>query len=117
MGATVLNIPELVIQRQEASALAEAVAGVLQHYPMAFAPQYVAWGNLAAVAIGVYGTRMYAYSQRMKESAAAKMMPPPPPQGPAAAAGGTKAPGQKVNGHHAPVTPADLFGFAPPEYE
>lgn len=66
MGSTLLKIPELAIDQKEAKLLADAIQGVAEHYPMVIDPKYAAIANLVMVGIGIYGTRVFAYSNRIK---------------------------------------------------
>jgi len=86
MGAAYFKIPELMLTPKEAEAVSEAIEDVAQYYPIGLNPVYVAWGNLAMVLFGTYGTRLGAYrvrmaAQRAAESQQAMMQPSAGPNG------------------------------------
>jgi hypothetical protein len=62
-GAT--QIPELALDKSEASQLASALKNVEQYYPMKISGKTLAWINLCMVAGSVYGARIVAYSARV----------------------------------------------------
>jgi hypothetical protein len=114
MGAAILDTPELVLDESEAKALADASAKVAAHYNHTIDPRTMAWVNLAMVAGGIYGTRIFAIRARYKAAAAA------------AAVGPRQTPGnvvdfQKTKGRTAASaaaaagptaqTPADIYGL------
>jgi hypothetical protein len=69
MGATFLSIEELALDPKEAKLLADAIHGVAEQFPVALDPKYIAIGNLATVAVGIYGMRIFAYKTRVKQDA------------------------------------------------
>jgi hypothetical protein len=65
MGAEILSIPELELDKDEAGKLGDAVANVAKHYNTVFDPKKVAIFQLAVVAGGIYGTRLFAVKNRL----------------------------------------------------
>ena len=66
IGASFLSMEELALDEKEAKLLADAIQGVAEHYPLTLDPKYLAVGNLVMVGVGIYGTRIFAYRNRMK---------------------------------------------------
>lgn len=64
MMAAALKTPELALEKDEAQAMATAIAEVSRHYPMTIDPKTMAWINLASCASMVYGPRLYMISTR-----------------------------------------------------
>lgn len=71
--AAALQTPELALQKAEAKGLADALAEVSSHYPMAIDPKTMAWVNLATCVGITYGPRVYMIRKRMEADSAAKM--------------------------------------------
>jgi len=69
MLASVVQVPELALERDEAAKLAGAIEKVSRHYPVNIAPKAVDWTNLAICAVTIYGTRIAAYRLRLKAEA------------------------------------------------
>ena len=67
--ATSTQIPELVLDKDEAHRVAEAIANVSRHYDMGASEKMVDWGNLFLVFGAVYGTRIWAYRLRTAKRA------------------------------------------------
>jgi hypothetical protein len=69
MLAALTREPRLALDPSECKALAMGIADVAQHYPHSVMdPKTVAWGNLAVIAMGTYGTRAFAImNDRKKE--------------------------------------------------
>lgn len=72
MAAIAFQSPELAINDTEAKALAAAVAGVAEHYPVAVDPKAMAWINLVMAAGYIYGPRFISARTRIKKAAAEK---------------------------------------------
>lgn len=67
MGAAILNVKELQLDKEEAKNLGDAVARVNSLYDgLILSEKQLAWVNLAMVGGTIYGPRFVAYSQRMK---------------------------------------------------
>lgn len=67
MGAALLDIEELALDKTEAEAYADAVKELARQYPTNINPKVVAWLNFGAVVGGIYGTRFQAYRMRLKK--------------------------------------------------
>jgi hypothetical protein len=65
MGAEICRVPEMELDKEEATKLADAIADVSKYYITSFDPKKVAWVHLAVIAGGVYGTRIFAYRNRI----------------------------------------------------
>jgi hypothetical protein len=72
MAAAFTKTPELTLETQEATSLAEGIADVAQYYPLDLAPEVLAWCNLFMIAIPIYGSRVYLVVERKKEEKAQK---------------------------------------------
>jgi hypothetical protein len=88
MGAEILSVPELELDKEECKKLGDAIQEVGKHYAMAFDPKHVAILNLCVVMGMIYGTRIAAVRTRTKKNAPAKATPiaqvpkqPPQPRG------------------------------------
>lgn len=97
MGAEICKVPELELDKEEAAKLADAIADVSKYYVTSFDPKKVAWVHLAVIAGGIYGTRIFAYRNRISAQKslgpqAAKPSPKPTPVNPSVPQA------QKVNG-------------------
>ena len=97
MGAEICKVPELELDKEEAAKLADAIADVSKYYITAFDPKKVAWVHLAVIAGGIYGTRIFAYRNRISAQKslgpqAVKPSPKPTPVNPSVPQA------QKVNG-------------------
>lgn len=97
MGAEICKVPELELDKEEAAKLADAIADVSKYYITAFDPKKVAWVHLAVIAGGIYGTRIFAYRNRISAQKslgpqAPKPSPKPTPVNPSVPQA------QKVNG-------------------
>ena len=108
MAVTVLKSPELVLEKGEADALANAIAEVEKHYSISLSPETRAWLGLATTAAMIYGPRAYLIAKRRRQegpqkSRAPKTVAPLPTPEPAPSEEGGPKPG-------GPLTPAD-FGF------
>jgi len=68
--------PELELADAEAKGLADAVAKVSALYDTKMNPRVLAWMNLAMVAGGIYGTRVWAIRARLNKDA--EKAPPAP---------------------------------------
>lgn len=66
MAAMALKSPELVIDDTEAKALSEGILAVQSHYNFAASAEVMAWVNLAAIMLGVYGPRVVLIRERKK---------------------------------------------------
>jgi hypothetical protein len=82
MGASMLNVPELMLSEKEASDLSEAIARVAALYDFGASEKTLAWTNLAVCMGGMYGTRFFAFNLRMKAEAEAKKAKVQPISGP-----------------------------------
>ena len=65
MGSEMMKVPELELDKEECTKLADAIADVSKYYVTAFDPKKVAWCHLAVIAGGIYGTRFFAYRNRI----------------------------------------------------
>jgi hypothetical protein len=106
MGAAILDTPELVLDEGEAKALADAAAKVAGHYNHTIDPRTVAWVNLAMVAGGIYGTRVFAIRARHRAAQAGPKQAPPLRNVVDFKAGKTSAAAGPVA-----QTPADIYGL------
>ena len=79
MGAAFLKVPELQLSPEEAEKLSEAIARVSALYDFGASEKTLAWVNLTMALGSVYGTRIFAYSLRMKAEAQSKKKPEPIP--------------------------------------
>ena len=97
MGAEICKVPELELDKEEAAKLADAIADVSKYYITSFDPKKVAWVHLAVIAGGIYGTRIFAYRNRIGAQKA--LGPQPPKQAPKPTLINPSSPQvQKVNG-------------------
>lgn len=95
MGAEICKVPELELDKEEAAKLADAIADVSKYYVTSFDPKKVAWVHLAVIAGGIYGTRIFAYRNRIGTQKSLGPQTPKPKPTPA----NTSVPqAQKVNG-------------------
>jgi|HubBroStandDraft_5_1064220.scaffolds.fasta_scaffold02065_7 hypothetical protein len=78
MGAEIFKTPELELDKEESTKLADAIKNVGQYYGAVFDPKKVAIFHLAMVAGGIYGTRFFAYRNRMEITKANKPATPKP---------------------------------------
>lgn len=60
MAATVLSEPMLIIEQDEAAALAKAIGQVSRHYDLHASSKVVDWTNLVMCLGSIYGTRFIA---------------------------------------------------------
>jgi len=67
MGAALCDIEELALDQSEADAYADAIRELAKHYPTNVNPKILAWLNFGAVVGGIYGSRFYAYRERLKK--------------------------------------------------
>jgi len=67
LGAAIVDIKELELDKTEAQQYADALKQLMAHYPRKFNPKAVAWLNFMVVVGGIYGTRFTAYRMRIKE--------------------------------------------------
>lgn len=106
MGAAFLGADELMLSDPEAKMLADAAAKVADQYEHKMNPRMLAWANLAMVAGGIYGTRIFAIRARMKQESLAnpKVTPIRPPR----TVNTTPAPVPQAQ----PQTPSDMFGLS-----
>lgn len=65
MGAEMFKLPELELDKEESAKLADAIADVSKYYVTAFDPKKIAWVHLAVIAGGIYGTRFFAFRNRV----------------------------------------------------
>jgi hypothetical protein len=115
MAGAILDTPELALDDGESKALADAAQKVAAHYDHSMDPKTLAWVNLAMVAGGIYGTRIFAIRARLKKDAAAKgggaggrvinFQPAPGQPGAPGPAAGSSAPGPAAK------TPGELYGL------
>lgn len=70
MLASIVHVPELELDKEEAGKLANAIEKVSRHYPVNIAPKAVDWANLGICAVTIYGTRIAAYRFRLKAEGA-----------------------------------------------
>lgn len=91
MGAEILSVRELELDKDECVKLADAIKDVSQYYVTALDPKKVAWAHLAVIAGGIYGTRIFAYRNRRAIERSAKPATP-------IVAKSTPTQTQKVNG-------------------
>ena len=115
MLAGIVAVPELELDRGESEKLGDAIKSVGSYYGAVFDPKKVAIFNLAMVAGGIYGTRIFAVRNRLaREKTSKPTIPKPTPIN----TRGTPV-GQPVNG--APVAnatptekgiPFETLGFA-----
>lgn len=79
MGAMILSTPELALEQSEAKSLANAISQVSSFYSYGIiSPKTMAWINLAMVTGGLYGTRIVAIRNRVKEESKQKKQTPKP---------------------------------------
>lgn len=97
MGASLLNIAELELDKDEAKKLADGIKEVSKHYPVALNPKHVAIANLVVVAGGIYGSRIMAYNMRCANDRANRPHAVPQP---------IKKEAQKTNGFPLPTQAA-----------
>lgn len=71
-AGAIFETPELVLKPDEAKLFAEATINVARHYNHVIDPKIMAWINLGAVGMGIYGTRLFAIRARLREERAAK---------------------------------------------
>lgn len=68
MLAALTREPRLALDPSECKALAMGISDVALHYPHSVMdPKTVAWGNLAVIAMGTYGTRAFAIMNDRKK--------------------------------------------------
>lgn len=72
MGAAMLSVPELALTESEAKKMSQAIARVAELYDFGMSEKMLAWSNLMLCFGGIYGTRAFAYSNRMKAEARRK---------------------------------------------
>lgn len=77
MGAAALSSPELVLDDAEAKTLAEGIAAVQEHYNYTASAETIAWANLVAAMVAVYGPRVYLIHDRKKKERRSKKAPQP----------------------------------------
>jgi hypothetical protein len=68
MLSVLVKCPELVIEESEAKKLSKAITQVAEFYPVELAPKVVAWVNLTICCGAIYGTRVIAISNRLKNA-------------------------------------------------
>jgi hypothetical protein len=78
MAAAAFSTPELALDEKESSELAKAIVNVSQYYDTTVAPETLAWINLGAVAVSVYGTRAFVLLSKRKPKAVKPKAPPDP---------------------------------------
>lgn len=108
MAATVFKSPELMLEKGEADALANAISEVEKFYSISLSAEQRAWLGLATTAAMIYGPRAYLIAKRRKSDASPKRPAPVPTAplptpDPAPTGEGAPKPG-------GPLTGAD-FGF------
>lgn len=82
MASSIFEMPELLINDDEAEQVGTAAEKVMALYSTEVNPATLAWFGLVAALVMVYGPRIYTIRERWKaekEERAAKQ-PPPPPQ-------------------------------------
>lgn len=78
MGASALNTPELMLDDSEAKMLAEGIAGVQEFYSYAPSAETIAWANLIAASVAIYGPRaVTVYNNRQKQKKEKPARPAP----------------------------------------
>lgn len=100
MAAGIFNAQELVLADDEAKSYAEAIADVAKYYSPDLDPKLLAWFNLAMVAGGIYGTRLFAIRARLKAE-----------EKPAAPANVVSMRKETTTAVRVAQTPADMFGL------
>lgn len=87
MAAAAFAVPELALDKTESEELSKAIANVAQYYDTTVAPETLAWINLGAVAVSIYGTRAFVLLSKRGEKKPIKPEPiktvnaAPPPKG------------------------------------
>lgn len=79
MAALMLRSPELVISKDEATKLAEALRNLMQYYSITPDPRVMAWLQLIGVAAVIYGPRAVLMSQRARAARAQRERGAVPP--------------------------------------
>lgn len=72
MAAGFFGIPELLLNDEESEKLGGSIERVLALYKTEVNPAALAWMNMGFTITCVYGTRVYAIRQRMKQEAEAQ---------------------------------------------
>ena len=76
MLAAVTKVPELALEKAEASALAGSAAEVAKYYPAALmSPKSMAWTGLASTVAMVYLPRLAIIRMRVAEARGGKVVP------------------------------------------
>lgn len=65
-AANALNTPQLEIEETEATAIADALVDLLQHYDFEASAKTLAWANLFGVLATVYGVRVWSILQHKR---------------------------------------------------
>ena len=108
MLAGIVAVPELELDRGESEKLGDAIKTVGSYYGAVFDPKKVAIFNLAMVAGGIYGTRIFAVRNRLARSREAK----PQPEKPKPVVNATPVRGTPVNGKPTENgIPFEVLGF------
>lgn len=100
-----LGYPELQLADEEAAAFAAAAHKVAEQYDAVMNPKLAAWLQLAAVAGGIYGTRIYAIYARSQQE---KKEQPKAQPGPGRVVN-MQQPGKAATSAQ---TPSDVFGVS-----
>lgn len=75
VGAALLKVEELLLDKSEAAKMADAIENVLKYYPIGVSDKHLAIANLVLTCGGVYGTRVMAYNIRRSQERANKVVP------------------------------------------
>ncbi len=106
MGAALFAIPELSLEQKEAAQLAEAIQNVAAFYDIPADPKTIAWVNLATTGMAIYGTRAFAYRNRMMFERRARLTATPTP------APAPQPQGARPNGVPTPATESRIVADA-----
>lgn len=68
MLAGITKVPEFELAKDEAEKLGKSVAEVAKHYNFNATPKQLAWFNLALCGGSIYGSRIFMYNSRVKET-------------------------------------------------
>jgi hypothetical protein len=108
--AAAFSTPELELGEDEAKALADGMANVAATYDHNMNPRTLAWAQMAVIAGGIYGTRVFAIRARQaKEARGGNEAKPVLVVNPRKTdAKIVERPGGNIS---TPLTPADIFGL------
>jgi hypothetical protein len=74
MAAAITKVPELMLDKDESKQLAVGIANVARHYDVSASAKSIDIANLVMICAGVYGTRLFAFRNRMRMEAQEKKM-------------------------------------------